>query len=107
MAKKKFRDITVNGNKYAWRVKVDDPYEYPYLNIWKQGKIRTLIYCDKTKVTVTPKVVREIIEKLVAGNKTRQEEARARAKKAVPKGKITTAEINAALENIFKHDEKL
>jgi hypothetical protein len=54
--KKKYRDITVDGVKYAWMT------SYDTLTIWKDKKV--IKTEDVTHCTVTPKMVAEIIQKI-------------------------------------------
>lgn len=57
--KKKYRDITVDDVKYAWKVKTDD--DCNYLVIWKDKKI---IYQGDITADVTPSYVSSIIKSL-------------------------------------------
>jgi uroporphyrinogen-III decarboxylase len=60
--KKKYRDITVDGVKYAWMVSNGDT-----LTIWKDKKVIGNI--DVTHCTVTPKIVAEAIKNFNAHEK--------------------------------------
>jgi len=54
--KKKYRDITVDGVKYAWMT------SYQTLTIWKDKKV--IKTHDVTHCVVTPKMVAELIKEI-------------------------------------------
>ena len=59
--KKKYREITVDGQVYAWRAhRGDYDYNDTYLTIWVD---RQKIYAEFTKVhPITPKYVADVIK---------------------------------------------
>jgi len=61
--KKKHRDITVDGVKYAWTIKNDcDGYGGNCVSIWKDKKV---IHEDIISgIDITPKTIADMIKKL-------------------------------------------
>ncbi len=59
--KKKYREITVDGQVYAWRTHHGDyDYDGNFLTIWQNGQ---KTYAEFTKVhPITPKYVAEVIK---------------------------------------------
>jgi len=70
--KKKYRDIVVGGEKYAWRAQEDDDYP-SRVKIWKDKKVifeSALSEVDQ----VTPKIVADIISVLEGHNEKQSQE---------------------------------
>lgn len=59
--KKKFREITVDGVDYAWKVNVTD--DGKYIKIWKDKKV---IYEEmvNSEIDITPQTIKELVQGL-------------------------------------------
>lgn len=73
--KKNYREITVNGETYAWSVRNNlDGDGSNFVKIWKlqeKGTNKDLIFDDIYNIRkITPKIIKELIEKNV-GDKTK------------------------------------